>query len=92
MSTHSRGEIPSSARLGEASHALHNKQAPQDSSPKGLATNAPIELAGFLFKGGLDWSPTAYDILTRPTPVALGRGLFPGDHSFIVGVSVSKGD
>ena len=92
MSTHSRGETPSFAGLDEASHALHKKQASQDSSPKGLATNAPIELAGFLFKGGLDWSPTAHDILTRSTPVALGRDLFPGDHSFIVGVSVSNGD
>ena len=39
-----------------------------------------------LSRGGLAWSPTAHNFLTRPTPVALERDLLPSDHCFIVGV------
>ena len=46
-----------------------------------MTKDDPSKLARYLLtRGGLAWSPTAHNLLTRPTPVAFERDLFPSDH------------
>jgi hypothetical protein len=53
--------------------------------PQRVTKDDPAKLARYLLsRGGPDLSPTAHDLLTRPTPVALKRDLFPSDHRLIL--------